>query len=96
MTALRVVGSCREPQRLLLQAHGETSYAFDEVEAFGVGEGLTGLTVGLRARYHITRESAPYIGGTWRNRFGDTADLVEGAGEDTEVSAVVAGVRWWF
>lgn len=86
----------RLTQRLALQARGETSYAFDEVEEFGVGEGLTGLMLGLRARYHISREFAPYIGVTWRNRFGDTADLLEAEGEDTESSAVVAGVRWWF
>ncbi|WP_067562386.1 copper resistance protein B [Halofilum ochraceum] len=86
----------RFTQRLVLQARGETSYAFDEVEEFGVGEGLTGLTVGLRARYHISREFAPYVGLTWRDRFGDTADLLEAEGEDTESSAVVAGVRWWF
>jgi copper resistance protein B len=88
----------RLTQRLVLQGRGETSYAFDEVAEFGVGEGLMGLTLGLRARYHVTREFAPYIGVTWRDRFGDTADLVEaeGEGEDTESSAVVAGVRWWF
>ena len=86
----------RFTQRLVLQARGETSYAFDEVEEFGVGEGLTGLTLGLRARYHISREFAPYVGLTWRDRFGDTADLLEAEGEDTESSAVVAGVRWWF
>lgn len=86
----------RLTQRLVLQARGETSYAFDEVEPFGVGEGLTGLTLGLRARYHVTPELAPYIGVTWGDRFGDTADLVEAEGEDTESTAVVAGVRWWY
>lgn len=86
----------RFTQQLVLQARGETSYAFDEVEEFGVGEGLTGVTLGLRARYHFTREFAPYLGVTWRDRFGDTRDLVEAEGEDTESSAVVAGVRWWF
>lgn len=83
-------------QRWVLQARGETSYAFDEVEEFGVGEGLNGLTLGLRLRYHFTREIAPYLGVTWSDRFGDTADLVEAEGEDTESSAFVAGVRWWF
>lgn len=83
-------------QRWVLQARGETSYAFDEVEEFGVGEGLNGVALGLRLRYHFTREVAPYVGVTWSDRFGDTADLVEAEGEDTEFSAIIAGLRWWF
>ena len=86
----------RLTQRWMLQARGETSYAFDEVEEFGVGEGVRGLTLGLRLRYHFTREFAPYIGVSWKDRFGDTADLIEADGEDTEATSVVAGVRWWF
>lgn len=83
-------------QRWVVQARGETSFAFSEVEEFGVGEGLNGLTLGLRLRYHFTREFAPYIGVTWSDSFGDTADLVKAEGEDPERSALVAGVRWWF
>lgn len=86
----------RLTQRWVLQARGETAVAFDEVPEFETGEGLTGLTLGLRLRYHFTREFAPYVGVTWRDRFGDTADLVEAEGEDTESSALVAGARWWF
>lgn len=83
-------------QRWVLQARGETSFAFNEAEEFGVGEGLNGLTLGLRLRYHFTREFAPYVGVTWSDRFGDTADLVKAEGEDPERTAAVAGVRWWF
>lgn len=83
-------------QRWVLQARGETSVAFQDVEAYGVGEGLTGVTLGLRLRYHFTREFAPYLGASWRDRFGRTADLLEAEGEEPERSAVVAGVRWWF
>ncbi|PAU80760.1 copper resistance protein CopB [Halovibrio salipaludis] len=83
-------------QRLILQGRGETSYAFSEVPEFGVGEGINGLTLGLRLRYEFRREIAPYVGVRWQKDYGDTADLTRAEGEDTENSAVVAGVRWWF
>jgi copper resistance protein B len=86
----------RLTQDWILQGRAETALAFDEVEEFGIGEGITGLTLGLRLRYHLYPEVAPYVGLTWSDRFGDTADLVDAEGEDTETSAVVAGVRWWF
>ncbi|MDZ7829640.1 MAG: copper resistance protein B [Halofilum sp. (in: g-proteobacteria)] len=86
----------RLTQDWILQGRAETALAFDAVEDFGIGEGVTGLTLGLRLRYHLRPEIAPYVGLTWSDRFGDTADLAEAEGEDTETSAVVAGVRWWF
>lgn len=86
----------RLSQRLVLQARAESAYAFDAVPAFETGEGLTGLTAGLRLRYHIAREFAPYAGVSWSGRFGDTRDLFQAEGEDPDTSAVVVGVRWWF
>lgn len=83
-------------QRLILQPRLETAYAFEEVERLGVGQGLNSVQLGLRLRYEIRREFAPYIGVTWNRKFGDTADLARDEGEDTEVPAVVAGVRMWF
>jgi len=83
-------------QRLILQPRFETSYAFDDVEEFGVGQGLNAVKAGLRLRYEIRREFAPYIGVTWQRLYGDTADLAEAEGEDVETTAVVAGVRMWF
>jgi len=83
-------------QRLILQPRFETSYAFDDVEEFGVGQGLNSVKVGLRLRYEIRREFAPYIGVTWQRLYGDTADLARAEGEDIDGTAVVAGVRMWF
>ena len=93
---LEVEYDWRLTQRWILQGRAETAYAFDEVEEFGVGEGLNGLNLGVRLRFHITREFAPYVGVTWSDRFGDTADLIEAEGEETQSSALVAGLRWWF
>lgn len=83
-------------QKLVLRARAESSYAFDKVTEFGVGEGLNDLTLGLRLGYGIWREFAPYLGLSWRKQYGDTADLTRQAGGDTERTVAVAGIRWWF
>jgi len=83
-------------QRLILQGRFETAYAADEVQRFGIGQGLNNINLGLRLRYEIKREFAPYIGISWNRRLGDTADFARAEGGDAETTAVVAGVRMWF
>ena len=56
------------------------------------GGGISSAAVGLRLRYEIRREFAPYIGVTYSNSFGKTASKY-GGGED---SAFVAGLRLRF
>jgi len=51
---------------------------------------------GLRLRYEIKREFAPYIGVEYAAKFGDTADYAEIAGEDTGQTRWVAGLRFWY
>lgn len=83
-------------QRLVLQPRLGANFAVQEVEAFGVGQGFNSLSLGLRLRYEIRREFAPYIGITWMHKFGDTADLARAEGEESEELSVVAGLRFWF
>ena len=83
-------------QRLILQPRFETSIAVQEVEEYGVGQGINDIELGLRLRYEIRREFAPYIGVSWSRKIGETADLAEDEGEDTDVISFVAGVRVWF
>lgn len=83
-------------QRLILQPRFTTYYSSKKEEAFGIGQGINSVQVGLRLRYEIRREFAPYIGVYYRRLFGETADLAEADGEDTAGAAVVAGVRMWF
>ncbi|WP_324319254.1 copper resistance protein B [Povalibacter sp.] len=93
-TALRFEGShdMRLTQRLILQPQLEFNlYGKDDVDR-GLGSGLSDLEAGLRLRYEIRREFAPYAGAHWKQRFGTTADL---AAEDSEVE-FVAGLRVWF
>lgn len=62
----------------------------------GAGSGLTDIEVGLRLRYEIRREFAPYIGINWSKLYADTADFARDEGEKTETGQFVIGVRGWF
>lgn len=83
-------------QRLILQPSVGTMYAGSAEAERGVGQGFNNVELGLRLRYEIRRQFAPYIGVTWSRKLGDTADLARSAGEDTTEKAVVAGLRVWF
>ncbi len=83
-------------QRLILQPRAELSVAAQEVKAWGVGEGLNDLQLGLRLRYEIRRQFAPYVGVEWTRKFGDTADFARAEGHDASTAALVAGLRMWF
>ena len=83
-------------QRLVLQPKFELDlYGKDDV-ANGIGSGLSDAELGLRLRYEIRRELAPYIGVLWSRKFGDTADLAREHNLDAEEVQFVAGVRAWF
>jgi copper resistance protein B len=62
----------------------------------GVGSGLSTTDMGIRLRYEIRRELAPYLGVTWRNSWGKTADFARAAGEDSGGARLVTGLRLWF
>ncbi len=70
-------------------------YSKDD-EAVGIGSGLSDMELGLRLRYEIRREFAPYIGVNWTGKFGQTADFARDEGEDTSDVQIVAGIRAWF
>ena len=52
--------------------------------------------IGLRLRYEIKRELAPYIGLGWERKTGATADLARAAGDDPRSLKLLVGVRAWF
>ena len=83
-------------QRLVLQPRTEVNVAFQEIEALGIGSGLSSAEVGLRLRYEIRRELAPYIGVSWRQTVGGTADFARAAGDRSATTSFVAGLRLWF
>lgn len=83
-------------QRWILQPRVEAdAYGRSDADR-GLGSGLSDLTAGLRLRYEIRRELAPYVGIEWRRQFGETADLTRAAGGDPSEMRWVAGLRFWF
>lgn len=83
-------------QRLILAPRLEFTLAAQEVPENGIGSGLTSTEIGLRLRYQIQREFAPYIGVSYEQLYGDTKDFAETAGEQTSRTAFVVGIRMWF
>jgi len=83
-------------QRLILQPELEArAFGKDDPEN-GIGSGLSNIEVGLRLRYEIRREFAPYIGVHWERKFGRTATLARDEGEDASDIVFVAGLHAWF
>ena len=83
-------------QRWVLTPEMEVNLHTQNDEATGTGSGLSDLELGLRLRYEIRREFAPYIGVNWVKKFGNTADFARDEGESTDDVQFVAGVRAWF
>lgn len=82
--------------RLIVQPLVEAEIFGKSDLARGVGAGLSTTDVGFRLRYELRREIAPYVGITWGNKWGQTADFAEAAGEDTGGARFVTGLRVWF
>ena len=82
-------------QRLVLQPEAEMLLALQEVEEWGVGSGLNDIEAGLRLRYEIRREVAPYVGVSWHQRFGGAADFARAEGEGASEVLFVFGLRLW-
>lgn len=83
-------------QRLVLQPRLDVNVALQDVPKFGVGSGFNNVELGLRLRYEIRREIAPYVGVTWLRQLGATADLARGTGAKVDEVRLVAGVRLWW
>ena len=86
----------RLTQRLVLQPQVELNAYSKSDAGRGVGAGLSDLDAGLRLRYEIRREFAPYIGVAYQKKFGTTADYARQAGDSVEDLRVVAGIRLWY
>ncbi len=83
-------------QRWVLSPELKLNLHTENDEATGTGSGLSDVELGLRLRYELRREFAPYIGVNWTRKFGNTADFAREEGEDTDDIQFVAGVRAWF
>ncbi len=73
-----------------LEIHGK-----DDLER-GVGAGLATGEAGLRIRYELRREFAPYFGVVWTRKFFGTADAARTTGNPTGTTRLAVGLRTWF
>jgi copper resistance protein B len=75
-------------QRLILAPHLEVNIASQDIENRGVKAGITEFETGLRLRYEIEREFAPYVG----------VDYVEEASLLAHQHGIrgVIGIRVWY
>ena len=83
-------------QKLILQPRIEMNVYSQRDDTRNVSSGLSDFAGGVRLRYEIWREFAPYVGVEWASKFGSAADNLRASGEDPEGTLFVAGVRFWF
>jgi copper resistance protein B len=82
--------------RLILQPLLEVELFGKSDPGRGIGAGLSTTDLGFRLRYEFRREFGPYVGVTWNNKWGGTADFAEAVGDETSGARFVTGVRLWF
>lgn len=82
--------------RLILSWEAEANAFGKTDEELLIGSGLSTVEFGLRLRYEITRQFAPYVGYVQEWSYGATADLRELHQRPVDEHRWVAGVRLWF
>jgi copper resistance protein B len=83
-------------QRLVLQPQVEINAAANSDPQARLGSGFTRMEAGLRLRYEITREFAPYIGVQYESVLGDTRRIYKRNDEERDLLSGVAGIRLFF
>jgi copper resistance protein B len=86
----------RITQRVILQPRIELNLSAQDVPETRIGAGLTDAEFGLRLRYELRRQFAPYIGVSYLAQTGRTADFTRAEGKKPQTTSFVAGVRVWF
>ncbi len=86
----------RITRRLILQPRAEITLSAQDIPRLGIGRGVDAAEIGVRLRYEIVREFAPYIGIEQGWRLGNGADFARAAGDDSATTRLVAGIRFWF
>lgn len=83
-------------QRLILQPEAELNLYGKNDPQRRTGSGISDVQFGLRMRYEIRRQFAPYIGVNWVRRVGTSADYARQDRQPVLDRQIVAGVRIWF
>jgi copper resistance protein B len=83
-------------QKLIAQPFLEAMVASQDDPAIQLGGGLARYEVGLRLRYEIAKEVAPYVGISFEQFTGNTANFVAAAGGPTSNVRALVGLKVWF
>jgi len=83
-------------RRFVLQPRLELNLSAQDMPAQRLGAGLNSAELGVRLRYEISRQFAPYIGleSTWAT--GRTADYARADGDSPHRTSVMIGFSGWF
>src|ERR1700730_4725701 len=83
-------------QKLVAQPFVEEMLASHDDPAIQLGSGLARYEVGLRLRYEIAKEVAPYVGVSFEQFTGNTANFVAAEGGPTSNLRALVGLKVWF
>lgn len=83
-------------QQWILTPEFEVNFYGQNDRETGTGSGLSDVEFGLRLRYEVRREFAPYIGINWSKKYGNTAEYSRLQGESSSDTQIVLGLRAWF
>ena len=78
-------------QKLILSSSLEADFYTQEDSKMQISSGLSSLEAGLRLRYEIKREIAPYIGITWEKSMGE-----ESQESPSDTTHLLLGIKFWF
>jgi copper resistance protein B len=82
-------------QRLILQPQIEANLYGQPDRARRLGSGFSDVDIGLRLRYEVRRELAPYLGIAWTQWSAETARLLHPLTARRGEAQFVAGLRLW-
>jgi copper resistance protein B len=83
-------------QRLILQPRVEVNLAAQNTREIGIGSGVSNVELGLRLRYELRRQFAPYVGLSFDRKLGVTARYARARDEPLGEAVFVIGARTWF
>ena len=86
----------RITQQLVLQPRAEFDFSLQDIPREHVGAGLSTAELGLRLRYQIKPNFAPYVGVGYEHSFGGTRRFLKEDGDDPSSLSFVVGLRTWF
>lgn len=83
-------------QHLILQPRVEANFYSKNDAVHGLGNGLSNIEAGVRLRYEIRREFAPYVGVEWASLVGNSANYAQTNNNTVDETRFVAGIHFWF